>query len=155
MFAAHRLDMRSARRSDAGTPPCSTILSLRQTPYARPLPLDYSKMTGDHSKAVLREISPQLCAGHFPLYPAMPIALLMHGLSTLCGGMLGAQAGAEVPYTVERAEVSAERLAFAGESLTFEARRVDEDAERTTFEASATLHSGETAGEMRLFTQRL
>ena len=68
-------------------------------------------------------VKPEYCFGHFPEYPAFPVAKLMHLLSNLAGDHLGALL--ERPgtgYVVERAEVAAERLPFAGSTVALRSR---------------------------------
>lgn len=68
-------------------------------------------------------VKPEYCFGHFPEYPAFPVAKLMHVLSNLAGDHLGMRLerpGAR--YVVERAEVAAEQLPFAGSAVKLRSR---------------------------------
>ncbi|MEM6663770.1 MAG: hypothetical protein AAF666_16520 [Pseudomonadota bacterium] len=60
-------------------------------------------------------VLPGHCVGHFPDYPALPVAKVMHLLSNLAGEHLSALLGiADLKFEVRGAEVMAERLAPAG-----------------------------------------
>jgi len=154
MFATHRRDLRLRERATDEVRDKVSFLRDRRNPYQAALPLEFDSITSERGRACLREISADLCAGHFPLYPAMPIALLMHGLSTLCGEVLRARVTGDAGYTVARAEVSADRLAFAGQPLHFEARCVGQRDARFDFVTRAALSDETTVGEMQVTLER-
>ncbi len=69
------------------------------------------------------EIPVGMCAGHFPDYPAAPVALVMGQLAKAAGMSLNRQIGggfdgAQVTYQVDEAKVKAARLGRAGQRLT-------------------------------------
>lgn len=91
----------------------------------RELPLDVTVRPGEGVHAVLPEVTPAMCAGHFAMYPALPVAILMHALSSLAGRALRERWDMSTRYRMLRADVEAHQLAFAGERLEFDARFVD------------------------------
>lgn len=59
-----------------------------------------------------------LCAGHFPEYPAAPVAIVMGQLCRAAGLSLAEHLGRQpVAYRVEEGRVSAQKLARAGQHL--------------------------------------
>jgi hypothetical protein len=150
MFSAHRRDLRAQTRTPGGI-----FDHLRKSPYQKPLPLLTTQLDRDAGVALLPELQGELCAGHFPMYPAMPVALLMYGLSSLSGEVLRARYGSQHRYFVQGAHVRADNLAFAGDSLRFEAHWRGSEAGDDAFEARALLPSGAVAGSMELTLHRV
>ncbi|MBI2477547.1 MAG: hypothetical protein HYV60_02530 [Planctomycetia bacterium] len=61
---------------------------------------------------------PTVCAGHFPKFPALPVAVLMYILSKAAGKLLEEVTRIEgVRYIVVEANINAEHLAFPDEKL--------------------------------------
>jgi hypothetical protein len=72
----------------------------------------------DLLSANLHELDPQTCAGHFPNYPALPVAILARILISAAGELFANMMGRDdAPYTVVRALVQAEHLAFTNDKL--------------------------------------
>jgi 3-hydroxymyristoyl/3-hydroxydecanoyl-(acyl carrier protein) dehydratase len=61
------------------------------------------------------------CAGHFPDYPAAPVAIVMGRLCRAAGLALAARLDADVAYQIEEGHVVASRLARAGQRLELQA----------------------------------
>ena len=75
-------------------------------------------------------VKPEYCFGHFPEYPAFPVAKLMHLLSNLAGAHLGMRLDRPgLGYSVERAEVAAEQLPFAGSTVTLRSTFAGQEAD--------------------------
>ena len=91
------------------------------SPYAELLPLQLDPPTDSSVSAHSTALSPESCAGHFPDYPAWPVALIMHSLGRVAGRLLQHLKGQDTFYTVIHAHVLAETLAFASQPLTFHA----------------------------------
>ena len=81
------------------------------------------------------------------MYPCLPVAVLMHSLSTLCGEALRARWSDATQYRMRCAEICADRLAFAGEGLRFEARY---SGHGDGYEATARLLDGSLIGTMKI-----
>jgi len=145
VFARHKRE-----RSQPGEPqpPDATgvFASLRNDPYRDPLPLEITRRTPGSVRARLRRVTQDLCIGHLPQYPALPVSSLMHGLSSLCGDALRLRYGHAARYRVLCADVSAERLAFVGERVFFEAAYVRSVDEREHYQAWATAEDGSCIG---------
>jgi 3-hydroxymyristoyl/3-hydroxydecanoyl-(acyl carrier protein) dehydratase len=149
MFSAHKQELRASERS-TDVAARSSFSHMRRNPYQSALPLVAMELSAARGVALLPEVTSQLCSGHFPLYPAMPIALLMHGLSGLAGDVLRERLGDDMRYAVARAEVKADRLVFAGQSLTFEANWVRHEVGQHVFLTQARISDGTVVGEMKL-----
>jgi hypothetical protein len=89
-------------------------------PYATPLALSELKVDGGVATAVIPSLPAWACAGHFELAPAMPVAFLMSCLSSLATELLSSTTQA-TRFVVERADVAAPSLAFAGSRVAFRA----------------------------------
>lgn len=82
------------------------------------------------------------------MYPALPIAILMHTLSSLCGEAMRARREDSPRYRLQRAEVHADRLAFAGERLEFDARHVGAAQHGEQYEARVHDAAGQLLGRL-------
>lgn len=115
-------------------PPAETIIDLEPSMHidgAIDCGLNMSSdAIEDHGDGVRVDCGPILasaCAGHFPDYPAAPVAILMGRLCRAAGVALGRklapdrEAAAEIGYVIEAGEVSASKLARAGQRLVLEA----------------------------------
>lgn len=100
------------------TPPFPTPI---HSPYRELIPLQFDDPQGTTLTAHSPALSATQCAGHFPEFPAWPIALIMHSLGRVAGRFLHHIVGDEVYYTVTDAAVIAESLTFAVEPLSFRA----------------------------------
>lgn len=115
------------------------------------LPLDPVLDEAGDACAVLK-VLPEYCFGHFPEYPAFPVAKLMHLLSTLAGEHLSLRLDApDLRYSVERADVSAERLAFAGSEVALRSQYVRREADGTHHLLCEALVDESLCGSMDLF----
>lgn len=152
MFADARLDMRRAPRSETPPPGAEGLIdfaSLRRNPFAQPLPLGARRFEQGAWCAELT-VKPELCKGHFALYPVLPVAMVMSGLSTLAAERLAQLL--EVPsvrHLVVRGDVAAERMAKAGEHVRFSAEHVGSSADGYHFRCLAA-STGGTIGKMDL-----
>ncbi|HEX5660505.1 MAG TPA: hypothetical protein VFX59_25095, partial [Polyangiales bacterium] len=86
LFSAHRQDLRRAPR--AASLPLESLMHMRRNPYREAFPFVHARLDAEQGVARLEALPAHLCAGHFPLYPAMPVAVLMYGLSSLSGDVL-------------------------------------------------------------------
>lgn len=152
LFSAHRRDLRGDERDHSEV--ADSFTHLRRNPYLQPFPLTPLRVDREHAVAQLDDLPADLCAGHFPMYPAMPVALLMYGLSSLSGEVLRARYGDQTYYYVQEATVAAETLAFAGQSLQFQARWLGSVGSDDMFEAHAVLEGGTRVGSMQLTLRR-
>jgi hypothetical protein len=120
------------------------------TPYRRELPLDFGDV--DATGALARmSIGAADCAGHFDGFPAVPVAVLMHALSRVAGRAFRSPGGGcPGRYWVGRADIGADRLAFAGEELSLHARRLADDGGRARFDCAA-WRGPERVGSMALW----
>src|SRR5581483_11840117 len=104
VFSKHRID------DETG----ASTLNL----YVTSVPLGEVVIDDALLSAYLGPLDPSKCAGHFPLFPALPVAILMHILSCAAGSLLAAVHDRDaVPYDVLDAKVTAENLAFANERI--------------------------------------
>jgi hypothetical protein len=120
------------------------------SPYRREMPLDFREV--DATGALARmTISPADCAGHFDGFPAVPVAVLMHALSRVAGRAFRSPGGGCTGrYWVDRADIGADRLAFADEELSLQARRLADDGGRARFDCAA-WRGQERVGSMALW----
>ena len=113
--------------------------------------LEDERLDGTSLTGVIPLLRPQQCKGHFPLMPALPVSILMHALSGLSGRLLARRLDRPgLRYSVERAEVTADNLAFAGERIVFRARHAVSDASGHEFECDATGPENRSVGTMRI-----
>lgn len=147
LFAAHKRELRARpRAADAAADPLQ--IARRDNPYVRLLPLQVTERSGEVIRAVLPEVTPAMCAGHFAMYPALPVAILMHTLSSLAGEALRERWGRSMRYRMQRADVYADQLAFAGERLEFDARYLGSLQHGERYEARVALGNGQPIGRL-------
>lgn len=149
LFAAHRRDLRAAPR-DAAANADPQASARRVNPYLKALPLQFTQRSAHGVRASLPEVKPEMCSGHFPMYPALPIAILMHTLSSLCGEAMRARRDDSPRYQLQRAEVYADQLAFAGERLEFDARYIGAAPHGEQYEARVHDVTGKQLGRLVL-----
>jgi 3-hydroxymyristoyl/3-hydroxydecanoyl-(acyl carrier protein) dehydratase len=143
--APRRRELRREPRVDGGV----AFRALRHNPYARPLALDVLQISNDAISATLGVLEAERCNGHFPQYPALPVAIVMGALSRLAGTLTLRRAGAEgARYRVDRAEVRADNLAFAGERLDFQVSYVVGGDAKHRLRGKAVLADGLVVGEL-------
>ena len=120
-----------------------------QSPYATPVVFEQETQELDSATALLREVTPELCQGHFDDYPALPVAILMDGINRLATSHLDRTLAKNFRLTT--CAVSAERLAFAGESVEFSVKRTLEERQSVIYHGVARRAGDETVfGEATL-----
>ncbi len=93
-------------------------------------------------------VTAESCAGHFPGYPAAPVAIVMGRLCRAAGLAMNRHLGTpEGRYRIEEGHVVANRLARAGQHLVLEARYVKPVRGGHQLTGLA-LADGETVGEV-------
>jgi len=119
------------------------------SPYGTPVPFEGETHAVDSAHALLSEVTPALCAGHFQEYPALPVAILMDGINRLACAHLFRSTSKEIALAT--CAVKAEQLAFAGESLQFSVKRTFETHQSAIYHGSVTRASdGTVFGEAAL-----
>jgi len=70
-------------------------------------------------------LSDRNCArGHFTEYPTLPVAIAAGGMTRLAGQLLAQLEGLpDLQWMAPRAQLRANNLAYAGQTVTFSARR--------------------------------
>ena len=125
LFASHRVDMRREARPEGG-PAQAPPERHRRNPYRRRLPLTIEYVDGRSVRAALPCVRAEDCSGHFPLYPAIPVAVLMEAFSNAAGALLRERAmDPSLRYRVLRAEIRASKLVFAGQSLLLSGETIE------------------------------
>jgi hypothetical protein len=96
-----------------------------------------------YGEAMIDNVPEDACSGHFDDYPALPVAVLMGEFTHLAGHML------KRGFRVTQADVDAESLVWAGESVRLRVDQVLEDGYYREFDCKASV--GErVVGQMRL-----
>jgi len=125
--------MYADRRTDTPT--------VAYNPYATQLlGLGDVMVLDDFLSANLQALNPTTCAGHFPNYPALPVAILAHILTSAAGRLFANVIGVEnASYTVVNALVQAEHLAFSNDRLhvTIQHDNADDEGTNRVFRCHA------------------
>ncbi len=124
----------------------------RVNPYRSTNRLEILESDDSKLRASLGVITKEMCAGHFPGYPCLPVAALMHCLSNAAGALFQQRTG-ERGYVVQIAEVAARELAFAGTSLQLEASYVGGHARGEKFNVRAVSDAGSVIGELGIVVE--
>lgn len=89
-------------------------------PYLTKNELLNIRCSSQQASASLGIIKDQYCAGHFPYFPALPVAILMNSLLDLAVAYIQFVMGAKsFRICVKKLELIADNLGFAGERLHF------------------------------------
>ena len=124
LFQGARQELRRAPRGERPGGEPGEFAAQRRNPYSEPLPLESLEREGECLRATLGPVSADLCKGHFAMYPVLPVAMVMGGLSGVAGMLLRQLVGNPAArYLVTRGEVRAESLVYAGETVLFDAQR--------------------------------
>jgi 3-hydroxymyristoyl/3-hydroxydecanoyl-(acyl carrier protein) dehydratase len=119
LFGGYRVDMRGAGRTDS--PVTERVRQQRRNPFRQRLELTTIALDAKRIRAELPNIPAEACAGHFPLYPAVPVAVLMEAFSNAGGALLRKyRAAGALRYRVRAADILASKLVFAGQSIVIE-----------------------------------
>ena len=105
--------------------------------------------TADGVRMVCGPVPAALCAGHFPDYPAAPIAIVMGQLCKTAGYALAHELGIEARYRIEEGDVEATKLAMAGQQLVLDASYLMGLDEHHVLLGTARA-DGEVIGEVRV-----
>lgn len=143
LFAAFRVDMRQAPRTASPAP--DGVRQRRQNPYRHRLGLTVVTLDEHHIRADLPNVPAEACAGHFPLYPAVPVAVLMEAFSNAGGALLRKYRGEPaLAYRVRSADIRASRLVFAGQGIVIHGEMLGDVSERgAKMQMCACLTNGE------------
>lgn len=124
------------------------------SPYAAFSTPELTLLSDECAESAPEIILPGQCAGHFAGFPALPVAVVMQKLSAIARLILLQRFGSAVTCAVQRAEVAASDLAWAGESVVYRMVWRRDDGIDTVFEGSATTTAGVQVGEMVLTLRR-
>ena len=111
----------------------------------------------DLLSANLQTLDATACAGHFPDYPALPVAILAHILISAAGKLFANVIGIEdAPYTVVDAQVKSEHLAFTDDKLHLVIQHKEPDGENHIFRCRALTERKEQLpfGDMKITLRR-
>ena len=100
-------------RREPGSPPLAS-------PYREPIHLKFEEPQGMQLTAHSEGLSPTRCAGHFPQFPAWPVAIMAETAAQVTARLLHHIVGKEVRYSVLRVELSALKLVSASQPLEFQ-----------------------------------
>ncbi len=133
----------------------NTEINLDFNPYQQIFPLEDLVIGKQELSFSLGKIKPEYCAGHFPNYPILPVAILGYyqskAMSLLLDQIMGVS---DSKYLISHAVLLAHDFAFAGTKLIFSAKlishvdgeysfesKVIDDSEKNVATATATLLS--------------
>jgi len=153
LFAAYRVDMRGSPRRAHDTSHAA-YHPQRRSPYRQRIPLTLSSLDARHIRTELNQIPAEACAGHFPLYPALPVAVLMEAFANSTGMLLRSfRDNPELRFRVTSADITASRLVFAGQSLVIEGEVVGELSEhKVEMRMRASLSGGDEVSRATFVT---
>lgn len=93
---------------------------IERSPYTSLPPLEFEEPEG-RSLTARGTLLPQHCAGHFPDYPAWPVAIIGYNVVRVIERLLHHLVGKAVPYTVITATTNADLLVSVADPLLFRA----------------------------------
>ena len=124
-------------------------------PYTRALPLKNVTISGRRLTALLQVESARQCIGHFPNYPAIPVAILMQALGRASARLIQEVHGfSDFSYMISDAEVRAENLAFAHEDVELVVDYLHGMDDIHVLSCTATTSSRQEVGQVELTVQQ-
>ena len=116
---------------------------------------DFTSLQISKDKKVLNatftELLPENCLGHFPMYPAVPIAILSHYLISASGHLLQKITNdAKLKYQVKKVNLSAPNLCFVSERLSLQISFLIKENNIYTFQGIAYADTNKCVGEMTI-----
>jgi hypothetical protein len=124
LFGKHKRDMRKSTRiqQDCGTTP--GLADNRNNPYSEIqtiLPDNSCKDQGILSSHP-QIITPEMCNGHFPMHPSLPVAILMSTIDYNNQDLICCHSGRDSTCCILKTIICAENLAFAGDRYSVHSR---------------------------------
>ncbi|WP_155888709.1 hypothetical protein [Inquilinus limosus] len=95
------------------------VLPSGGSPYREPIPLEFDEPQALSLTARSQPLAPARCAGHFPGYPAWPVAIIAETIAQAVARLLHHILGREAEYSVVRTDIAALRLVPAATPLSF------------------------------------
>ncbi|MFE0758318.1 hypothetical protein ACFW16_30440 [Inquilinus sp. NPDC058860] len=89
------------------------------SPYREPIPLEFDEPQALSLTARSQPLAPARCAGHFPGYPAWPVAIIAETIAQVVSRLLHNILGRETDYSVIRTDIAALKLVPAAAPLSF------------------------------------
>ena len=106
--------------------------------------------TADGLRLTCGPIPVSVCAGHFPQYPAAPVAIIMGHLCRVAGQLAIQRDGrGEGRYRIEQGVVAASKLAAAGQELTLDTHYVERNGSGHLIVGEA-IAGGEVVGTVKV-----
>ncbi|KGM33975.1 hypothetical protein [Inquilinus limosus] len=90
-----------------------------ESPYREPIPLEFDAPQALSLTARSQPLAPARCAGHFPGYPAWPVAIIAETIAQVVSRLLHHILGKETDYSVVRTDIAALKLVSAATPLSF------------------------------------
>lgn len=135
LFGDARVEMRRAPRApDTVQRTPEEWAKLRQNPYSKPLDLRDWQPDGECIRATLGPVTPDLCKGHFAMHPVLPVAIVASGMTRAATELGRRLTGSpEARFVAKDVRLSADSLAYAGQTVVFGAHRRAVDGANHTF----------------------
>ena len=147
-WGEHKQDARKVDRMSGDKNPQQS-LAYRKSPYTRQkLELSNIKFKNRKLIGLLDITDPFECSGHFPMYPALPVAKMIDTLTNAGGLLLQHTLQQEcLQFSLLHTIIEANELAFAGEKVRCEIDLLKADGHKFLLDCRATtLKSGKEVG---------
>lgn len=122
-----------------------------ENPYKLKHELYETDVIGNTMTATMGVIPEYYCAGHFPNYPALPVAILIYSLLSLTSEMVAHISGnPDQKVSIKDCSLSAENLAFAGDKVDLVVHHVSTSNNQYYLTAKAMANNERSVGEIRV-----
>ena len=140
LFGQAKLEMRAAPRpADNVQRTPEEWAKLRQNPYSKPLELTDWQMDGGSLRSSL-VVTPELCKGHFAMHPVMPVAVVAGGMTRMATTLGRSLEQCDTArFVAKDVKLSADSLAYAGQTVVFGAQRKQVRGADHTFACTASV----------------
>ncbi|MDJ0762013.1 MAG: hypothetical protein QNJ97_03410 [Myxococcota bacterium] len=149
LFKEQKMDMRASPRPETESEEDKKqYIQMRSNPFLDDIALCDVAIANNTLTGTVEQIDPTLCKGHFPEYPALPVAILMQyfkkSLEPLVKHMLGRS---DVVFYIKETTIEAEHLAFPGEAITIKAELQNTSGDDLPLSIMATARDGRCIGK--------
>lgn len=149
IFASHRRDLRHTERVGEAS---ADELASRAEPYRVPVRLEDVQLTETTLQASLQTVTPAMCSGHFPHFPALPVAVVSQALATAASTLFTHRTGVATNL-VSRASTVADALAFAGEPIEISATFLESTPRGEAYRTVAKTGAGLVIAEVTTYLE--
>ena len=111
------------------------------------------KKTASIISASMGNIPECFCAGHFPNYPALPVAILAYNLFDMACRLLTCSLPKDTKVFIRSYEITADNLAFAGDDVSLQVEYTEQQGFNHHLSAEGTANGTKSIGRINMILE--